>query len=202
MKYINSCFIKNFLSVFRDKDQMYMHVKYTVSSRSNMFDFIHRPKYIIIMKRLQAYKFELKLSRGQKRTLNGFAGSCRYVYNKSLALQKERYEKGEKKLSYAGLCKQLTEWRHDLKLNWLSRTPSQALQQSLKDLERAYENFFKKRTEFPRFKKKGRKDSFRLPQGIKLDQINRRVFLPKLGWVCYRKSREVEGELCNVTISQ
>ncbi len=173
-----------------------------MSSRSNVVDFIHRPKYIAIMKRLQAYKFELKLSRGQKRILKGFAGSCRYVYNKSLALQKERYEKSEKKLNYAGLCKQLTAWRHDLKLDWLSRTPSQALQQSLKDLERAYENFFKKRSEFPRFKKKGRQDAFRLPQGFKLDQINSRVFLPKLGWLCYRNSRKVEGKLCNVTISQ
>jgi putative transposase len=41
-----------------------------------------------------------------------FAGSCRFVFNKALALQKERYEHGEKKLGYAGLCKLLTEWRN------------------------------------------------------------------------------------------
>jgi putative transposase len=41
-----------------------------------------------------------------------FAGACRFVYNQALALQKERYEQGEKKLGYAELCKLLTEWRH------------------------------------------------------------------------------------------
>jgi putative transposase len=64
------------------------------------------------MKRLQSFKFELKLSSGEKRLLSCFAGSCRYVYNKALALQKERYEKGDKKLNYAGICKEITVWRN------------------------------------------------------------------------------------------
>ena len=41
-----------------------------------------------------------------------FAGSCRFAFNKALGLQKARYEQGEKKLGYAGLCKLLTEWRN------------------------------------------------------------------------------------------
>lgn len=44
----------------------------------------------------------------QQRQIRRFAGSCRFVFNKALALQKDRYERGEKKLGYAGLCKQLT----------------------------------------------------------------------------------------------
>ncbi|PPC74219.1 cytosine methyltransferase, partial [Pokkaliibacter plantistimulans] len=80
--------------------------------------------------------------------------------------------------------------------------PSQALQQTLKDLERAYRNFFAKRTDFPRFKKKGGGDSFRYPQGCKLDQANSRLFLPKLGWVRYRNSRDVLGSVKNITVSQ
>jgi putative transposase len=154
------------------------------------------------MKRLQAFKFELKLSSGQKRNLSRFAGSCRFVYNKALALQKERYEKGDKKLNYAGLCKQLTTWRNEVTLSWLKDSPSQALQQSLKDLERAYRNFFQKRADFPRFKKRGARDSFRLPQGVKVDQSHSRVCLPKLGWLRYRNSRDIIGELSNVTISR
>jgi len=70
----------------------------------------------------------------------------------------------------------------------------------LKDLERAYANFFARRAEFPRFKKKGYSDSFRYPQGTKLDQANSRIFLPKLGWVRYRNSRDVLGRVKNVTI--
>ncbi len=71
-------------------------------------------------------------------------------------------------------------------------------------MERAYSNFFAKRAEFPRFKKKGQSDSFRYldPKQIKLDQDNRRLFLPKLGWLHYRKSRDVLGMVKNVTVSQ
>ena len=154
------------------------------------------------MKRLQAFKYELRPDGQQQRLMRRFAGSCRFVFNKALALQKERYEQGEKKLSYAGLCKELTQWKLDSATEWLAETPSQALQQSLKDLDRAYTNFFAKRAGFPRFKKKGVSDSFRYPQGCKLDQANNRLFLPKLGWVRYRNSREVLGTVKNVTVSQ
>jgi putative transposase len=77
------------------------------------------------------------------------------------------------------------------------------LQQALKDLERAYANFFAKRAGFPRFKKKGRSDGFRYPdlKQIKLDQAGSRIFLPKLGWIRYRNSREVLGRVKNVTVS-
>lgn len=151
------------------------------------------------MERLQAYKFELRPDGAQRRLMRRFAGSCRYVYNRALALQKARYERGEKRLGYAGLCKELTVWREELA--WLGAAHSQILQQALKDLERAYRNFFEKRAAFPRFKKKGRGESFRFPQGTKLDQCNDRIYLPKLGWMRYRNSRAVPGEVCNVTLS-
>ena len=154
------------------------------------------------MERLQAFKFELQPNGEQQRTMRRFAGSCRFVFNKALALQQTRHEQGEKKLSYAGLCKALTEWKAQPETLWLKETHSQPLQQTLKDLERAYANFFEQRADFPRFKKKGMSDSFRYPQGCKLDQANGRIFLPKLGWVRYRNSRDVLGDICNVTISQ
>ena len=156
----------------------------------------------MLMQRLQAYKFELRPNGEQERNVRRFAGSCRFVYNKALALQQERHKAGEKKLGYAGLCTLLTEWKTQAEMLWLSETPSQALQQALKNLERAYKNFFEKRADFPRFKKKGQSDSFRYPQGIKLDQGNSRVFLPKLGWIRYRNSRDVLGEVRSATVSQ
>ena len=130
-----------------------------------------------------------------------FAGSCRFVFNKALALQKECHEQGETKLGYAQLCKLLTEWKQEATTQWLIDTPAQSLQQALKNLERAYKNFFQKRASFPRFKKKGQSDSFRYPQGVKLDQSNSRIYLPKLGWLRYRNSREVLGIIKNVTVS-
>ncbi|QVL51454.1 MAG: transposase [Thiocapsa sp.] len=155
------------------------------------------------MLRLQAFKFELMPDGGQARDMRRFAGSCRFVFNKALAMQQERYAAGEKRLGYAGLCSALIEWKAAPATAWLCDTPSQALQQTLKDLERAYTNFFAKRADFPRFKKKGRcGDSFRYPQGYKLDQVNGRLFLPKLGWLRYRNSRDVLGTVKNITVSQ
>ncbi|ANB02140.1 RNA-guided endonuclease TnpB family protein [Ectothiorhodospira sp. BSL-9] len=155
------------------------------------------------MQQLQAFKFALRPDGQQERQMRRFAGSCRFVFNKALALHKERYEQGEKKLGYAGLCKLLTEWRKGPETPWLADAPTHPLQQTLKDLESAYANFFAKRADFPRFKKKGQSDSFRYPdpKQIKLDQGNNRIFLPKLGWVRYRNSRKVVGDVRNVTVS-
>ncbi len=142
------------------------------------------------MQRLQAFKFELMPNGAQARQMRRFVGACRFVFNKALALQKERHERGDKKLGYAGLCKVLTDWRNDSETAWLATAPAHPLQQTLKDLERAYTNFFAKRSGFPRFKRKGDNNGFRYPdpKQFKLDEANARVFLPKLGWVRYRKS--------------
>ncbi len=153
------------------------------------------------MQRLQAFKYELMPNGEQQRVMRRFAGSCRFVFNKALELQQTQYAEGKKKLSYAQLCKQLTVWRKSEATHWLSETHSQPLQQSLKDLERAYKNFFAKRANLPHFKKKGQSESFRYPQGCKLDQPNSRLYLPKLGWMRYRNSREALGTVKNVTVS-
>jgi putative transposase len=155
------------------------------------------------MQRLQAFKFELMPNGAHVRFMRRTAGACRFVYNRALALQVERYKRGEKKLGYAGLCKELTAWRNSEETVWLADAPVHPLQQSLKDLERAYVNFFEKRAAFPQFRKRGQHDSFRYPdpRQIRLDQGNGRIFLPKLGWIRYRRSRVVPGELRNVTVS-
>ena len=156
------------------------------------------------MKRLQAYRYELMPNGEQRRNMRRFAGSCRFVFNKALALQKENHEAGNKFIGYVAMAANLPVWKREVGMEWLKDSPSQALQHALKDLERAYKNFFEKRAAFPRFKKKGMGDSFRYPdpKQIKHDQANSRLFLPKLGWLRYRNSREVLGELRNVTVSQ
>jgi putative transposase len=156
------------------------------------------------MQRLQAYKYQILPNGEQERRMRRCAGSCRFVFNKALALQKERYERGEKKLSYAGLCKLLTQWRNGTETPWLADAPTHPLQQALKDLERAYQNFFARRAHFPRFKRKGQGERFRYPdaQQFKVDQGNSRLFLPKLGWLRYRNSRAMLGVVKNITLSR
>jgi len=156
------------------------------------------------MLRLQAYKYELMPNGGQVRDMRRFSGSCRFVYNKALALQKENHEAGNTFIGYVAMAAKLPIWKREAGTAWLKETPSQALQHALKDLEKAFKGFFAKRTGFPRFKKKGNGDSFRYPEPkqIQLDPINNRVLLPKLGWLRYRNSREALGQVRNVTVSQ
>jgi putative transposase len=153
------------------------------------------------MQRLQAFKFELMPNGEQQRRMARFAGACRFVFNKALALQKVWFEADNNiRFSYVKLANLLPDWKREFP--WLKESPSQALQQSLKNLERAYANFFAKRAGFPKFKKRGMGDSFRFPQGVKLEQGNSRVFLPKLGWLRYRNSRNVLGDVRNATVSR
>ena len=155
------------------------------------------------MQRLQAFKFQLQPNRAQERNMRRYAGACRFVYNEALALQKARCERGEKKLSYPGLCQLLTEWRNSAETLWLRDAPTHPLQQALKDLERAYQNFFAQRAAVPKLRKRGQRDSFRYPapKQFKLDQINGRIFLPKLGWMRLRLSRAMLGAARNATVS-
>ncbi|WP_112354715.1 RNA-guided endonuclease InsQ/TnpB family protein [Shigella flexneri] len=154
------------------------------------------------MKRLQAFKFQLRPGGQQEREMRRFAGACRFVFNRALALQNENHEAGNKYIPYGKMASWLVEWKNATETQWLKDSPSQPLQQSLKDLERAYKNFFQKRAAFPRFKKRGQNAAFRYPQDVKLDQENSRIFLPKLGWMRYRNSRQVTGVVKNVTVSQ
>jgi putative transposase len=116
-----------------------------------------------VMERLQAFKFELQPNGEQAQQMRRFAGSCRFVFNKALALQKENHEAGNKFIGYVAMAANLPVWKRETGFEWLKDSPSQALQHALKDLEKAYKNFFEQRADFPRFKKKGMGDSFRYP---------------------------------------
>ncbi|WP_409025477.1 transposase [Gallibacterium anatis] len=149
----------------------------------------------------KAFKFEIMPNGEQSRKIKQFCGCCRFVFNRALAWQNEQYQQDSRhKFSYSKIANLLPQWKKEL--SWLKECHSQVLQQSLKDLENAFKNFFQQRSDFPKFKKKGVKESFRFPQGCKLEQNNNRIWLPKIGWVRYRNSREVIGEIKNVTVSQ
>ena len=155
------------------------------------------------MQRLQAFQYELRPNGQQERQIRRFAGSCRFVYNKALALQKANCEAGGKFIGYVAMAKYLTDWRNGPETPWLKQAPVHPLQHALKDLDRAYQNFFAQRAAFPQFKKKGDKESFRYPDAkqFKLDEANGRIFLPKLGWMRLRLSRPVLGTPKNASVS-
>lgn len=150
------------------------------------------------MLRRQAFKFEIMPNGEQTRRINQFCGCSRFVFNRGLDWQNA--QDNSVTFSYTKISKLLPQWKKAFP--WLEDCHSQVLQQSLKDLDRAFKNFFQKRSNFPKFKKKGVKERIRFPQGCKLEQHNNRLYLPKIGWVRYRNSRNVVGEIKNVTVSK
>ena len=130
-----------------------------------------------------------------------FCGCARYVYNRTLSLEKSLYKKDSKhSFKYTAAANRLPGWKK--KNPFLKKCHSQVLQQSLKDLELAYINFFEKRSNFPKYKKKFQHDSIRFPQGVELDEVKQQIRLPKIGWMGYRKSRDIIGTIKNVTVSR
>jgi putative transposase len=153
------------------------------------------------MKRLQAFKFRIAPNGEQIRAMRQYTGNARKVWNLALARQEQQHTDGNPFTHSFGMNSWLRAWKQEFL--YLEKSPSQTLQQVMKDLECAFKNFFAKRADYPKFKKRGKSsDSFRFPQGYKLDQQNSRIFLPKLGWMRYRNSRDILGEIKNVRVSQ
>ena len=148
----------------------------------------------------KAYKFQLQPTGEQRLSLAQSAGCVRLVWNKALALEKQSLAAEKKVVSYNELAGLLTSWKKQEGTKFLKLVPSQPLQQTLKDLDRALADGLKKTKGFPRFKKKDHHDSFRYPQGFKIDR--RLVHLPKVGWVKFRKSQNIDGLVKNVTVSK
>ena len=152
------------------------------------------------MKIRKGYKYRLKTNRTRGAQFVRFAGACRFVWNKILAINEHRYCAGVPRLSYTEACALVAWWKQSEEYGWLREVHSQVLQQCLKDLERAYINLYTGRAAPPRYRRKLRADRFRYPQGFKLE--GRQVYLPRIGWVEFWDSRPIEGTIKNVTVSR
>ena len=153
----------------------------------------------------RAFKFKLKLTTLQKILFLRFAGTRRWIFNRGLDSRQKFFAATGKSLSYFEQNVELTTLKEMPEFAWLKDIHSQVLQQALKDLDRAFLNFFRRikkgeKPGFPKFKKKGQKESFRFPQGVKIE--GSKVYLPKIGWVKFRKSQEVLGTIQETTIVQ
>ena len=150
-----------------------------------------------------AYKFELILKPEQRAKCAQFVGNCRYVYNKAVEIQLRQLETKQPFVSYKELASQLVGWKKDDSSLWLSESPAQTLQQTLKDLDRGLMCFKQRKGGMVRYKARGDCDSFRLPQLLDgdFDEANAHIRIPKIGFVRYRKSRDIQGKVKNLTIS-
>jgi putative transposase len=124
---------------------------------------------------LKSYKYKINPNEEQKVLLNKHFGSIRFIYNHFLNERKREYETNKQTLNYYDNCRSLTELKKQEEYSWLNEVNSQSLQVSLKNLDDAYNGFFKKRTKFPNFKSKHTKNSFKVPQGVKLEDGKLRI---------------------------
>ena len=138
-------------------------------------------------------KFRIYPNREQKNFIHQTLGCCRFIYNRGLAMRKEGYENGEK-IGYSQTSAMLTELKRQEEFAFLKAADSIALQQSLRDLDRGFVNFFQKRASYPTFKSKhNRFQSYRtVNQKDNIRIVGRYIKLPKLGFVKIRQSMEVE----------
>jgi putative transposase len=156
-----------------------------------------------MLKIRKAYKVRLKTNGDIEHKLVRFCGSSRFLWNKCLAMNLERMEKRQPILWYNELAYWLTVWKRSEEYGFLKECPSQVLQQKLKDLERAFRDCYDKSQSLKRtpvFKKKGLGDGIRFPQGFRID--NRRIFLPKIGWIGFYMSCDITGTIKNITVTR
>jgi putative transposase len=153
------------------------------------------------------YKFRLYPNSEQIQFLNQEIGNARFVYNYFLDKAISSYKLNKTKFNYNKLAKELTEIKK--KYDFLNLSNSQTLQQSLKNLEKAFKNFFEKRNGFPKFKKKKQTNSIIIPitnNNVKIKSLNKKYSLlkiPKLkSLIKFRKHRDILGKIKSISITK
>ena len=129
-------------------------------------------------------------------------GCKRYMYNFMLNLKQKLYNFYKINLTYNYMCKILTELKRHK--SWLCEVDAVALQQCLKDLDYAYQRYFNDIAGHPNFKSKRGKNSYRTNMNIHLNQDNKMIKIPKVGWIKFRDKTNFDGlkKIYNITISK
>ena len=155
----------------------------------------------------KSFKFRFFATPEQKNIFSSWAGTCRFLFNLGLEHRILSWNSYQKGVSYVDQANCLKEMKRAEGFEWIKETPAQLLQQSFKDLDRAFQNFFKVGSGFPKYKKRGQKDSFRFPdpKQFTIEKITNKycfVKLPKIGKVKFKRTRDIEGRIRNATISR
>lgn len=147
----------------------------------------------------RAYKFRLKPNSEQKILLAKHFGCARFVFNHFLAERQEEYKNEGKFSNYYIQQARLTELKKG-ECEWLKEVNSQTLQSALRNMDTAYQNFFKKKSRFPNFKSKKSKNTFSVPQNCSVDEY--KIYIPKFReGIAYFKDRKVKGVVKSMTLS-
>lgn len=150
----------------------------------------------------KAYRYRIYPNKKQKEIIAKTFGCCRFVYNRYLAKRIEIYEQNKETFSYVQCANDMKKLKSELE--WLKEVDSMALQSSLKDLDSAYQKFFKEHSGYPKFKsKKTHKFSYKSKCiNGNIQYCDKHIKLPKLGMVKTRNKLIPQGRILNATISQ
>jgi putative transposase len=149
---------------------------------------------------LDVLKVRIYPNKEQEISLAKSFGCSRFVWNFYLNKTNNQYEETGKGMTYCQMAKDLTQLKKLADYEWLQEPTAAVLQQSLKNLESAFKNFFAKRTGFPKFKSKHSKQSIRFPESCSLKDGG--LKLPKLGIVKASLSKNINGKIKSVTVSK
>ena len=151
---------------------------------------------------LRAFKYELNPTAKQKVLIKQTCGCCRKVYNTMLDRKITAYKNDKSSISSIELINQIVPLKEEF--SYLKEVPSQALQQAVRNMDAAYQNFFRKGgSGFPKFKKKGQKDSYRIPIACTVNYDNWTVKTAKVGTIRIYKghNKQINGKIKSYTIS-
>jgi putative transposase len=148
----------------------------------------------------KSLKYRIYPDQEQQAALAVQFGHARFVYNMALTHRKAYYAECGKGLSYYDTCYMLTVIKKFVP--WLREASNAVLQQSLKDLDQAFRNFFEGQAEYPKFKNKSHQQSIRYPEPKKFKVKGSRIHLPKVGNVRAVFHRPIKGKLKSCTVSK
>jgi len=149
----------------------------------------------------KSYKFKIAPGNEQKELLAKHFGACRFVFNRYLNSRKETYLEQKKSLNYYDNANDLTVLKKEEQFVWLKEINAQSLQSSLRNLDTSYNKFFRKQTNFPRFKSKFDRQSFTVPQSVCIKEEKLQIPKFKEG-IAINLHREIEGKLLFATLSK
>ena len=155
----------------------------------------------------RAYRYELDPNNIQRTHLAQHAGVARFAYNWGLEQRIARYKNNQGDDRFTNAMKQhkLLNSLKKTEFPWMYEISKCAPQEALRDLHRAFQNFYRglkswKKIGFPRFKRRGVRDSFRLTGTIRFHE--RAIQLPRIGKIRIKEKREkyYEGRILSVTV--
>lgn len=149
----------------------------------------------------KVYRFQMRPTATHEAMLFQMSGARRWVFNWALDRRSSYYQTHGQGISAKELSNELTALKKQPDTEWLKSVDSQLLQQALKDVDRAFQNFFDRRSRYPRFKSRKRDTArFRIPQRVKVE--GGKVYVPKVGWVKIRQSQDVDCKTKSATFKQ